>query len=252
MRERPMKFGTLGTLSAIASVGVGILDPALHLLLAPTGLVEQGLTWVADLGWWGVLAFVGIYVIATIAFLPGSVLTLGAGVLFGPLWGSVLVFCSATAGAIAAFWMGRHFVRGWVEGKLVAGNANFAALDRAVAQDGFKIVLLTRLSPLFPFNALNYLYGLTGVRLRDYAIASVGMLPGTVMYVYLGASFKSLAAVVAGGDRTKTPQEWALFILGLGATVAVTVVITRIARQALNASLQTPIDATEERGHGNG
>jgi len=237
MREKPMLFGSLGTLSAIATVGLGLLDPALHLILAPTGLVEKGLTWVADLGWWGALAFSGLYVIATIAFLPGSVLTLGAGVLFGPLWGSVVVFCSATAGAIAAFSIGRYWVRDWVMRRLAQGNANFVALDRAVAQDGFKIVLLTRLSPLFPFNALNYLYGLTGVRLRDYAIASVGMLPGTVMYVYLGASFKSLAEVFAGGDRAKTPQEWALFILGLGATVAVTVVITRIARRALRTSI---------------
>lgn len=232
-----MKLGSLGTLSAIATASVGLLDPTLTLLLAPTGLLEEGLAWVAALGWWGAVAFAVLYVIATVAFLPGSVLTLGAGVLFGPLWGSLLVFGSATVGAIAAFLIGRHLARGWVKDKLAAGNATFEAIDRAVAADGFKIVLLTRLSPVFPFNALNYLYGLTGVRLRDYAIASVGMVPGTVLYVYLGASFKSLTDIFAGGDRAKTPQELALFAVGLGATVAVTLVITRIARQALRNSI---------------
>ena len=105
-------------------------------------------------------------------------------------------------------------------------------------KEGFKIVLLTRLSPVFPFNVLNYLYGLTDVSLKDYVLASIGMLPGTVMYVYIGSTFGELAAVFAG--REKSPAEWALYGVGLVATVIVTVYITKIAKKALNDAVGEP------------
>ncbi|MCI0743984.1 MAG: TVP38/TMEM64 family protein, partial [Verrucomicrobia subdivision 3 bacterium] len=128
----------------------------------------------------------------------------------------------------AAFLVGRYLARGWVA-KKIEGNASFAAIDRAVADEGWKIVGLTRLSPVFPFSLLNYAFGLTRVKLRDYVLASwIGMMPGTVMYVYLG----SLARAGAAGEK-KSPAEWALYGVGLLATIAVTVVITRIARRAL-------------------
>ena len=190
-------------------------------------LLRDSLAWVEQLGPWGPVLFVLIYVIAAVLFVPGSALTLGAGAVFGVGLGSVLVSAGATLGATAAFLVGRYFARDWVA-KKIEGNASFAAIDRAVAAEGWKIVGLTRLSPAFPFSLLNYAFGLTRVSLRDYVVASwIGMMPGTVMYVYIG----SLARVA--GDRTRTPGEWALLGLGLVATIAVTIFITRIARTAL-------------------
>ncbi|KAF0172910.1 MAG: hypothetical protein FD161_3914 [Limisphaerales bacterium] len=192
------------------------------------GLLRDGLVAVEQLGPWGPVLFVVIYVLACVLFIPGSVLTLGAGAVFGVVWGSVYVSLASTLGATASFLVGRYLARRWVARK-IAGNATFAAIDQAVAAEGWKIVGLTRLSPVFPFTLLNYAFGVTRVGLRDYVLASwIGMMPGTVMYVYLG----SLARAGAGGQQ-KSPAEWALYGVGLAATIAVTVVITRIARQAL-------------------
>ena len=190
-------------------------------------LLREGLDAIARLGPWGPVLFVAIYIGATVLFLPGSVLTLGAGAVFGVGLGSVYVSIASTLGATAAFLVGRYFARGWVA-KKIAGSAAFAAIDRAVAEEGWKIVGLTRLSPAFPFSLLNYAFGVTRVSLRDYVLASwIGMMPGTVMYVYVG----SLAR--AAGDRTRTPGEWALYGIGLLATIGVTVFVTRLARRAL-------------------
>jgi uncharacterized membrane protein YdjX (TVP38/TMEM64 family) len=190
-------------------------------------LLRDSLAWVEQLGPWGPVLFVLIYIVAAVLFVPGSALTLGAGAVFGVGLGSVLVSLGATLGATAAFLVGRYFARAWVA-KKIEGNAAFAAIDRAVAAEGWKIVGLTRLSPAFPFSLLNYAFGLTRVSLRDYMVASwIGMMPGTVMYVYIG-SFARVA-----GDRTRTPGEWALLGLGLVATIAVTIFIARIARTAL-------------------
>ena len=126
-----------------------------------------------------------------------------------------------------------------VAGK-VAGNKRFAQIDDAVGREGWKIVGLTRLSPIFPFNMLNYAYGLTKVSLRDYVLASwIGMFPGTVMYVYIGSLAGNLATIGAA-ERTRSPAEWVLYALGLLATVVVTFFVTNMARKAL--SRRTAID----------
>jgi uncharacterized membrane protein YdjX (TVP38/TMEM64 family) len=193
------------------------------------GLLRDTLKTVERLGTWGVVLFVAVYVIATVLFVPGSALTLGAGALFGVVWASIYVSIASTLGATAAFLVGRYLARGWVA-KKIEGNETFAAIDRAVAEEGWKIVGLTRLSPVFPFTLLNYEFGLTRVKLRDYVIASwIGMMPGTVMYVYLG----SLAHAAGTGGPQRTPAQWALYGVGLMATIVVTVIITRIARRAL-------------------
>lgn len=190
------------------------------------------LAWVQSLGPWGPALFLLIYVAACVLGLPGSILTLGAGAIFGVLKGSVLVSVSATLGATAAFLIGRYLARGWVSRKIEA-HAAFKAIDEAVEREGWKIVGLTRLSPAFPFNLLNYGFGVTRVSLRDYFFASwIGMLPGTIMYVYLGSLVGDLAALGARG-RSRAPAEWALYGVGLAATVVVTVTVSRIARQAL-------------------
>ncbi|MCC6234420.1 MAG: TVP38/TMEM64 family protein [Verrucomicrobiales bacterium] len=200
--------------------------------LDPRELLREALALVRGLGPWGPVLFILAYIVATVLFVPGSPLTLGAGALFGVGWGSVYVSLGSTLGATAAFLVGRFLARDWVARRLES-HPTFALLDRAVADEGWRIVGLTRLSPVFPFNLLNYALGLTRVSLRDYVLASwIGMMPATVLYVYLG----SLAGAGADG-RTRTPAEWTLYAVGLAATVAVTLIITRLARRALNQRL---------------
>ena len=201
----------------------------------PQELLRNALEWVNNLGAVGVIAFMLIYIVATVAFLPGSILTLGAGVLFGVFLGSIYVFISATIGATLAFLVGRYFARGWIS-KKIAGNDKFAAIDRAVGREGLKIVLLTRLSPILPFNLLNYGLGVTGVSLKDYVIASVGMIPGTIMYVYFGSLFKNIAAIDPKQAANSTTQT-AIFVIGGIIAVAVILYVTKVARKALDESI---------------
>jgi len=191
-------------------------------------LLKQAIDWVGQLGRWGPIIFIAIYILAAVLFIPGSVLTLGAGAVFGVVWGSIYVSIASTLGATAAFLVGRYLARDAIARK-IEGNQRFAAIDKAVAKEGWKIVGLTRLSPVFPFTLLNYAFGLTQVKLRDYVLASwIGMMPGTVMYVYIGS-----LAQAATGERERTTGEWVLYGVGLLATVVVTVFVTRIAKKAL-------------------
>lgn len=198
--------------------------------------LKQTLDWIANLGYWGPIALILVYILATVLFIPGSLLTLGAGAIFGVVAGYIYVSIGSVAGATCAFLVGRYLARGWVS-KKIAGNEKFNAIDEAVAQEGWKIVGLTRLSPIFPFNLLNYSFGLTKVSLRDYVIASwIGMIPGTIMYVYIGSLAGELATLGIEG-RSKTTAEWILYGVGLIATLAVTVYVTKIARQALKEKI---------------
>ena len=200
------------------------------------GILTNALSAIANLGPWGPAAFILIYIIATVLFIPGSLLTLGSGVLFGVGGGTVCVSIGSVLGATCAFLTGRYLTRDWVS-KQIAGNLKFQAIDSAVASEGWKIVLLTRLSPIFPFNLLNYAFGVTQVSLRDYFFASwIGMIPGTVMYVYIGSLAGSLAAIGSQG-RSRTNAEWALYGIGLIATIALTVYVTRLAKKALDAKI---------------
>lgn len=202
----------------------------------PQQILRDALQWVDSLGAVGAIAFMLIYIVATVAFLPGSVLTLGAGVVFGVVLGSIYVFIGATLGATLAFLVGRYLARGWISQK-IEGNQKFKAIDEAVGREGLKIVLLTRLSPVFPFNILNYGLGVTGVSLKDYFLGSVGMIPGTIMYVYIGSLAGSIATI-GGADQPSNPAiTWAIRIIGFIATVAVTVYVTRVARKALDESI---------------
>jgi uncharacterized membrane protein YdjX (TVP38/TMEM64 family) len=196
------------------------------------GLLKQALDWVGRLGPWGPAIFIAIYVAATVLLIPGSVLTLGAGAAFGLIRGTLIVSVASTLAATAAFLIGRYLARAAVARK-IEGNEKFAAIDRAVAAEGWKVVFLTRLSPVFPFTLLNYAFGLTQVKLGHYVLASwIGMLPGTVMYVYLGS-----LANVGAGQRARTPAEWVLYAVGLLATIGVTIFVTRIARKALSKTI---------------
>jgi uncharacterized membrane protein YdjX (TVP38/TMEM64 family) len=194
--------------------------------------------WVKGLGVWGPVAFIAGYVVAAVLFIPGSLLTLAGGAIFGLTKGVVIVFLAAVLGSSAAFLVSRYVARSSIERRL-AGNARFAAMDRAVGAQGRKIVFLLRLSPVFPFTLLNYGLGLTNVRFVDYVVASIGMLPGTLLYVYYGKVIGDVAALAGGTAMEKGPADYAILILGLAATIVVTTIVTRIARRALS-------DATKE------
>ena len=199
-------------------------------------LFQVTLAWISDLGPLRPVFFIVFYILATVLFLPGLIPTMAAGVLFGVIQGTLLVSISSISGATLAFLTGRYLAREWVAVK-IRGNQKFEAIDVAVAKEGWKIVGLTRLSPVFPFNLLNYAFGLTQVSLRDYFLASwIGMLPGTVMYVYIGSLAGDLASL-GSGERSRTPAEWALYGVGLMATVVLTLYITRIAQRALNRTV---------------
>jgi pyruvate/2-oxoglutarate dehydrogenase complex dihydrolipoamide dehydrogenase (E3) component/uncharacterized membrane protein YdjX (TVP38/TMEM64 family) len=232
-------------LIAVALVAAVKLLPVNRWLLALVG-------WIRGAGATGIAVFVLAYVVACILLLPGVVLTLGAGFAYGVAIGIPLVWVSANLGAASAFLLGRTLARDRIAAR-VAGNPRFAAIDRAVGREGLKIVLLTRLSPAFPFNLLNYAYGLTGVRFRDYTIGSlVGMIPGTAMYVYLGSLITSVTQLASGAPAGGTAKQ-VLTWLGFAATAAVTVVITRIARRALDeatAGPRRPSDPSPSLAHG--
>src|SRR5882724_2010958 len=191
-----------------------VFEPERHLL--------DFVAWIRGAGVTGMLLFAFAYVLACVLFLPGSILTLGAGFAYGVGAGTPLVWLSANAGAALAFVLGRTLLRGWVALRVNA-NPRFAAIDRAVGQQGFKIVLLTRLSPVFPFNLLNYAFGVTRVRFRDYVLGS------------LVTSLTQLAAGRASGGAA----QQGFYLGGLVATVAVTLYVTRVARRALAEATAT-------------
>ena len=192
--------------------------------------------WVSHNGMAGALLFLLGYVAAVVAFVPGSLLTIAAGAIFGLTRGTVLVLVAATLGASAAFLVSRYLARPLVERRL-AGNHRFAAIDRAVGREGRKVVFLLRLSPVFPFNLLNYALGLTQVRFGDYVLASVGMLPATLLYVYYGKVLGDVARVASGTPIPRGPEYYVLLGIGLVATIAVTTMVTRIARRALREAI---------------
>lgn len=192
---------------------------------------------VRALGAWGPAVFVLGYVVASVVGVPGSLLTLAAGAIFGVAAGTLWAFAGATAGAATAFLVGRYVARGVVE-RRVGGDPRFAAIDRAVAAEGRRIVFLLRLSPAVPFTLLNYLLGLTRVRFVDFLAASVGMLPGTVLYVYYGKLAGDVAATRATAPRGA--PYYLVLGLGLAATIAVTALLARLARRALRDAVGDP------------
>ena len=233
-KQKEIQLSSSKVKLAIVILFVFLLVLASKFLNIPE-LLKNSLQWISSLGIWGPVIFVLLYIFACIFFIPGSILTLGAGIVFGVLKGSVIVSVSSTLGAAAAFLVGRFLARDWVSRK-IEGNQKFQAIDKAVAKEGWKIVGLVRLSPIFPFNLLNYAFGLTRVSFQDYFLASwIGMMPGTVMYVYIGSLAGSLANL--GGARERTAGEWALYVIGLMATVVVTLHVTKLARKALDEKI---------------
>ena len=195
--------------------------------------------WVGGLGAWGPAVFIAGYALAVVAFAPAVLLTLAAGATFGLAAGTFYVFVAAVLGSSLAFWVARYAARGSVE-RWIARDPRFQALDRAVGEQGWRIVLLMRLSPLFPFNLLNYALGLTQIRFVDTLLAAPGMLPVTLAYVFLGRAAGEVASLAGGVEPARTPLENALLALGVVATLGVAVMGARIARRALEEAHVTP------------
>lgn len=218
--------------------GFALLIAGAFMFGDPKGWLNAAIAAVEKLGPWGPVVFVLAYIVAALLLVPGSALTLSAGTLFGVTTGTALVSVASTTAAALAFLIGRFLARDAVAAR-IAGNESFAALDRALGRDGWKIVALARLSPLFPYTLLNYAFGLTRVKFPHYMLASwLAMLPGTMLYVYLG----SLARAGARSGE-KTPLEWAMYGVGLLATLAVTVFITRAAKKAMQEKGLSPAEA---------
>ncbi|MGH7194011.1 MAG: TVP38/TMEM64 family protein, partial [Candidatus Saccharimonadales bacterium] len=213
-------------LAACAVLLVAVAAAAYWLPVGP--YLQALLEWIRGMGAWGPVVLAIAYVIATVCFVPGSVMTLGAGFLFGVVMGALTVSLASVAGASAAFWLGRTIARGWVQQRFAA-DPRFQALDRVIGREGFKVVLLVRLSPVIPFTAINYALGLTNISYRDFLLASwIGMLPGTILYAYLGSTLHSLADL-SRGSAAGGPASQVFFGVGLVITLFATFVVTRIA-----------------------
>lgn len=214
------------------AVGAVVLIAVILLARELGAYVPAFAEWVEAQGAWGPIAFIVAYALAAVLFVPGAIMTLAGGAIFGIAEGTFYVFVAAVLGSGAAFLVGRYFARDWIESR-VAASPRFAAVDRAVAANGLKITFLLRLSPVFPFNFLNYALGLTKVSFRDYMLASFGMLPATLLYVYYGRVIGDVAALAGGAAPERTAGSWLVTALGLVATIAVTAIVTRTARRAL-------------------
>ncbi len=225
----------------LASLAIIVLSLVILVRLLPVDrLVALLSAKVESLGVWGPATFAAVYVLAAVLFVPGSALTLAAGAVFGLATGLVVVSLASTTAAALSFVIGRYLARDTVR-QWAARNPRFAAVDRAIGQKGWKIIALLRLSPAMPFSLGNYLFGVTSIAFWPYVLTSwLAMLPGTLMYVYLGYAGRAGLSAAAGGDSSRSAGQWALLVVGLIATVAVTIYVTRIARKAVMENTLTP------------
>ncbi len=226
------KKSALGRLATLAVIIVALF---LAMKFLP---VQQWLRsfndWVGHMGVVGIFIFVGVYVAATVLLAPGAILTIGSGLAFGLWKGFLAVSAGSTIGAALAFLVARFIARAKVEA-IAKQNEKFQNIDKAIGKEGANLIFLLRLSPVIPFNLSNYFYGLTAVRFWPYVFASwIGMMPGTLLYVYIGTAGKAAVAAAAGGQMVKYGwQYWTFMSVGLAATVIVTIWVSRIARDAL-------------------
>ncbi len=187
--------------------------------------------WIRTLGVAGVFLFVVVFVAAALISLPASVFAAAAGLIYGFGGGAVVAITGAICASTLGFLLARHVFRERVEG-YAKTHRKFAAIDRALGEQGWKIVGLLRLSPVMPLGLSTYLFGVTSIEFAPYALTSaLGVIPGTLMYVYLGAVGR---IGLSGAKHQRSPLEWGLMLAGLVATVAVTLLVGRIAKSALD------------------
>lgn len=223
-RQKRIRFVRRASLLTIAAAAVLLLRalPAERLFAALQA-------WVGELGFWGPAIFIVVYALAATLFLPASALTLIAGAVFGLGAGVLTAWAGAVSAAALSFLIGRYFARARVE-RLARRNPKFGAVDKALGEEGWKIVALLRLSPVFPFNVQNYLYGVSSIRFRSCLPASaIFMLPGTFLYVYIGF----LGGQAAAGGEGVDAARLALQAAGLAATVLVTLYVGKVASRAV-------------------
>jgi uncharacterized membrane protein YdjX (TVP38/TMEM64 family) len=204
-----------------------------------TEWLHSTLVYVGQMGPWGVLLFLVLYVLAALTMVPAFPLTVAAGAIYGVTRGSLLVFVGASIGGAAAYAVALR----------LADTPLLRRLDRkprviivrnAMRSDGLWVQFLLRLSPIIPFTMLNYALGLARVRFRDFALALVGMVPAIVMYTYYGRVVGDLAAIVAGRIQPRGMAYYAFLGVGLLVTVLATTLITRAARRALRGQPAQP------------
>lgn len=190
-----------------------------------SGILDQALHWIQSLGVWAPLVFVVLYIGTVLVCLPAAILTAGGGFIFGLTQGGCYVLLAATISANLCFLISRHLARDWISKKF-ATHPKFRVLDEATAQDGWKIVALVRLAPVFPFSLTSYAFGLMRVPLKQYFLANFAMIPGTMMYVYFGSIARDLT------EKSTTPPwvKWVVFAL----TLIVVIYITRFAKRVLS------------------
>lgn len=204
------------------------------------------LEWTKGMGIWGPVIVAGIYAIGAILFLPGSFMTMAAGFLFKVVLGTITVSVGSTIGACAAFMVARTFGRKWIAARVVKSR-QFTAFDHAVSRHAFKVIILTRLSPAFPYNMLNYAFGLTKIEFWKYALGSwAAMIPPTIMYTYFGSGLRSLTEIAAGRSE-KEPSERIFFWIGLAVTIVATLFIANLARKALQQEIPDDNDNSPDK-----
>ncbi len=219
----------------VSTVVLVVLSLAVIFRQLPVGpAVQQAAACSERLGIWAPVLFGLFYVAAVIALLPGSALTLAAGALFGLVGGTIVSSLASTTGAALAFLIGRYLARHRIQ-TLLSCYPRFDAVDKAINENGWKIVALLRLSPAVPFNLQNYIYGLTGIRFWPFVLTSwLAMLPTTFLYVYLGHLGREGLEIADGqASRPRSSAEWTMLIVGLLATIALTVYLTHLARKTL-------------------
>jgi uncharacterized membrane protein YdjX (TVP38/TMEM64 family) len=233
-RHATMKLAAILRYSFGAMFLVAIIA-SLMFLPAPQYL-KWFLEWIHSLGSWGSVFFIVFYVIVCLFFLPGSILTLAAGFMFGMTWGAVTASLGATLGATAAFLIARVMFHGKIEHRLTT-HPNFLRIDCAISGQGFKIVLLTRLCLFFPHDLMSYLFGLTEISLGRYVLGTwLGRLPETLVLAYIGSKAKRISDLVAGKVEFGVERQ-ILLALGVMAMIAVVIVVAYIARKALHEAV---------------
>lgn len=204
--------------------------------------IGAGTAWIEGLGFWGPLVYGLIYAIATVLFVPGSILTVTAGAIFGLWTGFLTTWLGSTIAAMSAFLAGRYVARQKVV-DIARRYPKFDAIDRAVGEGGWKIVALVRMSPVVPFNLQNYFYGLTRIRFWPCFFATwFGMIPGTFLFVYIG----HIAGAVVAGERERTVWEWIMLVVGLLATAVVTAYVTLLAKRQLGKTTELEDDEHDD------
>lgn len=239
-RSRQSRWAAVAEWASLAIIAASLLLVSRRVPIRP---LLDAVGWNAKLGPAGPVVFGLLYVAAVVAMLPASPLTLAAGALYGLVLGTVVVSIASTLGAGLAFLVARYLARAEIEA-MMARFPKFRAVDRAIGENGWKIVAMLRLSPAVPFNLQNFLYGLTRIRFWPYLLTSwVSMLPGTFLFIYLGHAGRMGYEAASGlARRAPTPAEWAMLVVGLVATVAATLYTTRLARRALRQHKELELD----------